>query len=42
MILKLSLWNFIITVAYTSLLDMFLKLWIQNFNIVEAYYGLLF
>jgi len=41
MFLKLSLWNTIIAMACVGLLNMFLKLWIQNFSIIEAYFGLL-
>jgi hypothetical protein len=39
MFLKNSPWTSIIVVACTSLLDMFLKLWIQNFNVFETYFG---
>jgi hypothetical protein len=40
MFLKLSLWNSIIAMACIAFLDMFLKLWAQNFSIVETYFGL--
>jgi hypothetical protein len=39
MFLKLSLRSSIVAIACTGLLDMFLKLWAWNFNVVKAYFG---